>query len=188
MIEVLQGKQVGLLALAGAAEFLHAAALFEKEKGFRPTLIMVPQGFRSPMDAWRVVDQLKGLKVPVILAPQVDRVPRTATRRLTQNVLIDAGVPVALVPDPSSGDEGLESLVFQLADLVRHGCREDQVLRAVTLTPAEILGIQGRCGSLEVGKDADILLFSGDPLVPTSALERVIIDGRTVYQRSEKKP
>jgi imidazolonepropionase-like amidohydrolase len=77
------------------------------------------------------------------------------------------------------------SFRFQLLELVRHGLRDDEVLRAVTLTPAEILGIQDRCGSLEVGKDADILFFSGDPLTPTSDLLEVVVGGESVYTREE---
>lgn len=72
-------------------------------------------------------------------------------------------------------------------ELVRHGLTPAEVLRAATLTPAEILGIQGRCGSLETGKDADILFFSGDPLSPTSAMVRVLVGGEVVLAEKEPK-
>ena len=57
----------------------------------------------------------------------------------------------------------------------------DQAVRAVTLTPAEILGVADRVGSIDVGKDADLLVLSGDPVATTSRIERVIINGKTVY-------
>jgi len=58
----------------------------------------------------------------------------------------------------------------------------DEALKAITLTPAEILGVAERVGSLEKGKDADILILSGEPLAATSRIERVILSGKTVYQ------
>jgi imidazolonepropionase-like amidohydrolase len=60
--------------------------------------------------------------------------------------------------------------------------RRDEALKAITLTPAEILGVAERVGSLEKGKDADILILSGEPLAATSRIERVILSGKTVYQ------
>jgi len=65
---------------------------------------------------------------------------------------------------------------------VRHGMPCDEALKAITLTPAEILGVAERVGSLEKGKDADILILSGYPLAATSRIERVILSGKTVYQ------
>ncbi len=57
----------------------------------------------------------------------------------------------------------------------------EQALRGITLTPAEILGVADRVGSIETGKDADLLVLSGDPVASTSRIERVIINGKTVY-------
>jgi len=56
-------------------------------------------------------------------------------------------------------------------------------LRAITLTPAEILGVADRIGSLEVGKDADIVILSAHPLETSCQVEMVLIEGKTVYER-----
>jgi len=64
---------------------------------------------------------------------------------------------------------------------VRHGLSEDDALRAVTVNPAEILGVQDRVGSLAKGADADLLILSGDPLDVTTRIEKVIIEGRVVF-------
>ena len=136
--------------------------------------------------AWHTppaMDQIKELGVPLIMGAGIGAAPRSITRRVEQRILLDAGVPIALVP--GSALPNGEQFRFRLSELVRHGLRADEVLRAVTLTPAEILGIQARCGSLEAGKDADILLFSGDPLEPTSELVEVLVGGETVYRRGE---
>ena len=66
-----------------------------------------------------------------------------------------------------------------------HGMSEADVLRAVTLSPAEVLGVDGRMGSLEVGKDADVVVFDGDPLSIRTWASRVYVDGRLVYERQE---
>ena len=58
----------------------------------------------------------------------------------------------------------------------------DEALKAITITPAEILGVADRVGSLEKGKDADIVVLSGDPLKVTTRVEKVILNGKTVYQ------
>jgi imidazolonepropionase-like amidohydrolase len=58
----------------------------------------------------------------------------------------------------------------------------NEALKAITITPAEILGVAERVGSLEKGKDADIVVLSGDPLDVTTRVEKVILNGKTVYQ------
>jgi len=64
-----------------------------------------------------------------------------------------------------------------------HGMSEADVLRAVTLNPAEVLGVADRLGSLEVGKDADVVVFDGDPLSILTWATRVYVGGRLVYER-----
>ena len=65
----------------------------------------------------------------------------------------------------------------------RLGADGYQMLRAVTIHPARSIGIDERVGSLEVGKDADIVLWSGNPLDPRSRVELVLIDGTVQYDR-----
>jgi len=75
-------------------------------------------------------------------------------------------------------------LRLDAAVAVSEGMREDDALRAITLTPAEILGIDGRVGSLSAGKDADVVILSGHPLdVAHGRVQRVLINGETVYRR-----
>src|SRR6266702_5476571 len=68
------------------------------------------------------------------------------------------------------------------SDLVKEGLDPVTALRAVTIHPAQIIGCAGRIGSLEVGKDADVVLWSGDPLDVMSRAERAYQDGREIYR------
>jgi imidazolonepropionase-like amidohydrolase len=61
---------------------------------------------------------------------------------------------------------------------------ESEALKAITLHPAEIIGVQDRIGSLEAGKDADIVVFSGHPFDYRTVAELVLIDGQVVYERA----
>jgi len=64
-----------------------------------------------------------------------------------------------------------------------HGMSETDVLRAVTLNPAEVLGVADRMGSLEAGKDADVVVFDGDPLSIRTWASRVYVNGQLVHER-----
>ena len=66
---------------------------------------------------------------------------------------------------------------------MRGGLSHDEALRAVTINPAEILGVADRIGSVEVGKDADFTLFSGDPLDIMTTPVLTVIGGKTAYSR-----
>ncbi len=68
-----------------------------------------------------------------------------------------------------------------------HGMSEAEVLRAVTLSPAEALGVADRMGSLEAGKDADVVVFDGDPLSIRTWASRVYVDGRLVHERGDRR-
>jgi imidazolonepropionase-like amidohydrolase len=68
---------------------------------------------------------------------------------------------------------------------VANGMDRDLALRAVTLTPAEILGVADRIGSLQVGKDADIVVLDSHPLDSFCRVEMVLIDGKTVFERKD---
>jgi imidazolonepropionase-like amidohydrolase len=72
-------------------------------------------------------------------------------------------------------------LIHQATLAVKEGLDRDVALRAVTINPARILGVADRIGSLEPGKDADLVIWSGDPLDVMSRAERAFVDGREIY-------
>jgi len=92
------------------------------------------------------------------------------------------GIPVSLNSD---SDELARRLYWEAAKAVKYGgVSEDEALKMVTLNPAWQLGVDGRVGSLEVGKDADIAVFSAHPFAPDARVEMTLIDGTVYFDRS----
>jgi imidazolonepropionase-like amidohydrolase len=97
----------------------------------------------------------------------------------TAAMLAGKGVPVAF-----GGLKGETKLLLVNAGIaVQNGMDHQKALEALTIIPARMLGVDDRIGSLAVGKDADIVLYRGDPLEITSPVEKAFINGRLVYER-----
>jgi imidazolonepropionase-like amidohydrolase len=94
-----------------------------------------------------------------------------------------AGVPVALHSDSSNQ---VQRLYVQAAKTLRYGMSEADALKVITLDPARIVGIGDRVGSIEVGKEADLALFSHHPLDVYTRVVRTWIDGVEVYNRAKE--
>ena len=153
-------------------------------------------GFKLILDkcteGYMVAEEIARRKAPVILGPVstsfVD-MPRLEYRHhdiRNAAILSEKGIKLAL---GVSGRDGASSKFVTLAAAmaVANGMDKDMALRAVTLTPAEILGVADRIGSLEVGKDADIVILSGYPLDTLSHVEMVLIEGKTVFERKDQQ-
>jgi imidazolonepropionase-like amidohydrolase len=93
-----------------------------------------------------------------------------------------AGVKVAIQTDEMSA---VKYLPINAALAVREGMLEEEALKAMTIYPAEIIGVADRVGSLEPGKDADVVVLSGHPFDFRSVVEWVLVDGETAYERKE---
>lgn len=137
-------------------------------------------------EGYKVADEIAKKKVPVVLGPFYyypnSYFQYREGREVNLNnagILANAGVKVALT---SGAQSQSIDLLTAAAFAVRHGMPYDKALKAVTITPAEILGVVDKVGTLEKGKDADILILSGDPLKVTTRIEKVLLNGRTVYK------
>ena len=96
-------------------------------------------------------------------------------------ILAKAGVLVALMTDHPVIP--INHLILTASLAVKAGMDREEALRAVTINPAQILGVEKRVGSIEVGKDADLVLWSQDPLDVQAKVARVLINGKVVYQQ-----
>jgi imidazolonepropionase-like amidohydrolase len=133
-----------------------------------------------------VADAIKAAGVPVILHATMVRA-RGETENLsmeTAATLRKAGIPVALQSGYESYVPKTRVVLFEAAIAAAHGLSFVDALATVTIDAARILGIAGRVGSLEAGKDADLALFDGDPFEYTSHVVGVVIDGRVVSQEA----
>ena len=96
----------------------------------------------------------------------------------TAGILNKAGVPMCICTDHPVVPEQYLPLSAGLA--VRGGLDRNEALKAITIYPAQITGIADRVGSIEVGKDADIVIFSGDPLSVCDTPDKVIVNGTVI--------
>jgi imidazolonepropionase-like amidohydrolase len=136
-------------------------------------------------DAWRVKHALAAAKIPVIVDPQ-DNLPANFDQlgaRLDNAALLhEAGVTVAtavLSGIHQSYNAGA-SLREGAGLAVANGLPYIDALRSITVVPAEIWGIAGHCGAIAPGKDADLVVWDGDPLEPSSAAVAVLVAGKEV--------
>ncbi len=138
------------------------------------------------VEGWQVAEQLAAAKVPVIVNPLSD-IPSYdgLSPRLDNAALLSkAGVSLIIASFDSHNSRDIKQLA---GNAVANGLDWDAALRAVTLNPATALGIADRYGSLEVGKVADVVVWSGDPFEFSSAAEKVFIRGRDVPLTSRQR-
>lgn len=102
------------------------------------------------------------------------------TFRNTPAILANAGLSVSLQTDALGGNE--QNLLHLASLCVRYGMKEEDALKAITLAPATAEDLGGQIGSIDEGKDADLVLLNGDPFEFTTSIEKVIIDGHPEYQ------
>lgn len=173
MIPVLE-KKIPVIVTAENIKEIQAAVAWAEKEDLR---IVIWGG----ADAWRVTDLLKTKDIPVIVHG-THRSPRRAwedydTPFALPKKLHDAGVRFCIAGGGASNERNVP---YQAATAAAYGLPKEEALRAVTLYPAQILGVADRVGSLEVGKDATLIVTTGDPLETTSNVELEYIQGRSV--------
>ena len=137
-------------------------------------------------EAHKIADVLAEKNIPVIFGPMLTSRSKVELRdRAIRNIVgvAAAGVKVAITTDHPVVP--IELLVLQATLAVRAGLPADTALEALTVNPAEILGLDKRVGALEQGRDGDVVLWSGDPLNVDSQVRQVFIGGREVLRPSE---
>jgi imidazolonepropionase-like amidohydrolase len=168
-------KEVPLLVTAHRAHDLLSALRIAREFDLRVVL-------DGAAEAYVVLPEIKAAGVAVLPHPPMARTTgelANGTMELAR-LLADGGVPFAL----QSGFEGYvpktRVVLFEAGVAAGRGLAAERALRALTIDAANLLGLGARIGSLEVGKDADLALFDGDPLEYTTHCTGVLIDGVVV--------
>jgi imidazolonepropionase-like amidohydrolase len=134
-------------------------------------------------EGYKIADVLAAKGIPVTAGPILFSRSKYELREMTPKnpgIMAEAGVKVGIQTDEMSA---VKYLTINAALAVREGMSEEEALKAITINAAEIIGVADRVGSLEVGKDADIVVFRGHPFEYRTVAELVLIDGLPVYQK-----
>ena len=184
LVPVVEGR-LPLLLTADKASDIEAALKLARDFRLR---IMIGGG----AEAWMVADKLAAARVPV-LTGAMNNIPGSfsalGTRQDNAALLRRAGVQLAIIGNAGGGDEeafNVRNVRFEAGNAVAYGLSWDDALRAVTLTPAELFGVESRVGSLATGRDANVVVWSGDPFEFATRAERVFIRGREAPRSSRQ--
>lgn len=170
--------------LSRASDLRHLEQVLERSPEIPQTLFHL--GLASSSDFHHVVADLGKRKAVVGLYPVIGRLPNTATQYNLPAELDAAGCTVVFMPLGSVASE-FKYLRSRLADLVRAGLPREDALKGVTFNAARLLGLQDRLGTIEKGKDADLIFLNGDPLAAETRVTRVMIGGEIVWE-APKRP
>lgn len=191
LVKLLKGE-VTMLVRANTVSEINDMVDLAMEQGFD----LVVQG---GIEAWVVADKLAAAGVGVIYTPRMRRRARKGLEEETGSfvesprIFQDKGIPFSIATLSNSismnglAGRDLTSLPLEAAFAVRGGADERAALKAITITPARMLGLDDRIGSLEEGKDADILILNGSPLDYRTYVEQAIVAGKVAYERKEDK-
>jgi imidazolonepropionase-like amidohydrolase len=133
-------------------------------------------------EAHLLADLIAAESIPVIIGPLFTSRSKVELRNRSlanPGRLAAAGVTIAITTDHPVVP--INFLIHQASLAVKEGLDSETALRAITINPARIIGVAGRLGSLEPGKDADLVIWSGDPLDVNSRAERAYQDGLEIY-------
>jgi len=174
LVRALQGEIPTFVQLRWPAEALHLLRLLKPYDKMK--LILIPS-----YETFHIAKELAEKKISVIFRARIDFEQFTRNRISVPKILADAGVKIAC-PPKTDNVEGHEDFLREMAELVKCGLGKEIAKKAITIYPAEMLGVDYRLGSLEVGKDANLLILSGDPLDVETQIHQVMVEGKVVYQ------
>ena len=174
LVRMLHGEIKALVSANTSTDILDAIRL---AKEFKLKLVI-----EGGAEAYRVIDKIKASGAEIIVHPTMARPYGEMANMTMENAAIvtKAGIPVSI----ESGYEGYvpktRVILFEAGVAAANELPFEEALKAITLNPARLLGLDKRIGSLEKGKDGDIVLFDGDPFEYTTHVCKVIIDGKLV--------
>jgi imidazolonepropionase-like amidohydrolase len=176
--KLLKGEIKAVITANTSVDIMNAIRL---SKAFNFKLVL-----DGAAEAYRLTDEIKAAKAEVILHATMARNEGDMLNmnRESAAILTAAGIPVSI----ESGYEGYvpktRIVLLEAAVALANGLSFNDALASITINPAKVLGLDKRLGSLEIGKDADVVLFNGDPFEYTSQVTAVMIDGEWAFQKT----
>jgi imidazolonepropionase-like amidohydrolase len=171
-------KEIPVFVKADEIRQIQAAVDWATEENIKMVLV-------GGYDSWRVTDLLKEKNIPVIIT-ETHRLPERRWEAYDApftlpNKLFEAGIKFCISGSGTKmGTTNERNLPYQAGTAAAHGLPKTEALKSVTLYAAEILGVSDRVGSLEVGKDATLIVTTGDPLEVMSNVKMEFIQGRQI--------
>ncbi len=179
LVKLLNGKVKGLIYANKTNDIMNAIRL-SKEFGFK----LVIEG---AAEAYRLTDEIKAAKAEVILHATMARNGGDMVNMTRESavLLTSAGIPVSIETGYEAYVPKTRVLLFEAAQAMVQGLNYDEAIKAVTIHPAKLLGIDTRVGSIVTGKDADLVLYNGDPFEYLTKVCAVLIEGKVVSKGCE---
>ena len=182
LIPVVEGRMLLIVAAEASAD-IEAAMTLAREFGLR---IAIAGG----SEAWRVADRLAAARIPVF-AGAMNNIPGSfatlGARQENPGLLRRAGVEVLLLGTGSDPDAfNVRNIRQEAGNAVAYGMSWDDALRSITLAPAELFGVADRLGSLQPGRTANVVVWSGDPFEFATRVEHVFVRGREIREPSRQ--
>ena len=183
MFSLLSGELPAIIYCERAMDVAQALRLIEEFK-LDASLVL-------GRECHKAAKQLAGKDLPVILDPTLvfwEEDPRTEeeTKIVVSEVFRENGIPFTFQSSRVGGVTlGSSYLWYQAATCVKHGMPREEALQALTTLPAKFLGVEKLVGSIEKGKDGDVIILSGDPLKVSTWVEKTLVNGRVVYDREK---
>jgi imidazolonepropionase-like amidohydrolase len=177
LADVLRGKIMVQIHIYRADEMLTEIAI-AKEFGYKI------RAFHHALEAYKVADQVAGNDIAIATFADWWGYKQEAWDAIPWNAVMcmRKGVRVAIKSD---SEDYTRRLNQEAAKTIRYGgATEEEALKMITLNPAWIIGVDDRVGSIDVGKDADLVIWDGYPLSTTGVPEKVLIDGDVYFDRA----
>lgn len=181
-------REIPMRVAAESRSQIQDLVMLADELGYR---LVIERGTES----WLIPQVLSEHGVSVIMTPRLRRIGRGGLEELSGSfvemprILQEAGVPFAVAALSGGISLGgiagrdLTSLPLEAIFAIRGGASDAKALESLTIVPARMMGLEQRLGSLEVGKDGDVLILDGPPLDYQTYVSTAIVNGRVVYQR-----
>jgi imidazolonepropionase-like amidohydrolase len=180
MLDLLDGKLKAFIYCSVAADVPKALEIIDTQK-IQAVLVL-------STDCYKAVGLISKRELPVVLAPQLvvwetNEEKNQEEMKVVPSIFQKAKVRFAFQTDTSR--YGRRYLWYQAATSVKYGMSRAEALKSITLYPARFIGIDDRFGSIEKGKQANLIFLTGDPLDAQTWVDKVMLAGKIVYEKDK---
>jgi imidazolonepropionase-like amidohydrolase len=182
VFQALREKELtAMVRLRKSSDYLHFLDVVEDQEDFNWFLHMT---LRNDVDFYRIAERVGKKEMRVVMPAAITLMPNTRRERNIAADMQRAGAKIVLLPR-ADNLAFHKSWMRDVGFLVAQGLDRQAALAGMTLQAAHVLGLEERMGSLEKGKDANLVLWDGDPFEPETQIKTVILEGQLVFGEFE---